>query len=263
MNVCLVAWCNSNPMAASGAHPPKVPSVAGNTQADDNLPSIVGRGGANCRIIPGPHSQLFGGARTPPPPPPPGTGLPGAPPRTPPSQNSHLPEPPPPTPPPPPKGLQPTVSWEGSWRPKPRGRPPPPRPGACRFLLLMKCVVVRCTSHPPEGGRKTRACCGTRAKAMCPHPLACFIFGRQTGLLWSSQQQPVLELGLGCVLQLNRHPKVEVELPSTKRARHMRDLHGPLPPPVAMYHITPPGGHHMCTKKRDKCPKQKNRTLTY
>ena len=40
-------------MAASGAHPPEVPSVAGNTQADDTLPSIVGRGGANCRITPG------------------------------------------------------------------------------------------------------------------------------------------------------------------------------------------------------------------
>ena len=68
MYVCLVAWCNSNPMAASGAHPPEVPSVAGNTQADDTLPSIVGRGGANCRITPGPHTQLFGGARHPPPP---------------------------------------------------------------------------------------------------------------------------------------------------------------------------------------------------
>ena len=93
MYVCLVAWCNSNLMAASGAHPPEVPSVAGNTQADDTLPSIVGRGGANCRITPGPHTQLFGGAqhpppprepREPPPPPPPGTALPGAPPRPPP-----------------------------------------------------------------------------------------------------------------------------------------------------------------------------------
>ena len=100
MYVCLVAWCNSNPMAASGAHPPEVLSVAGNTQADDTLPSIVGRGGANCRITPGPHTQLFGGARHPPPPPrepreppppPPGTALPGAPAR-----------PPPPSPPPPP-----------------------------------------------------------------------------------------------------------------------------------------------------------------
>ena len=71
MYVCLVAWCNSKPMAASGAHPPEVPSVAGNTQADDTLPSIVGRGGANCRITPGPHTQLFGGARPPPPPLPP------------------------------------------------------------------------------------------------------------------------------------------------------------------------------------------------
>ena len=78
MYVCLVAWCNSNPMVASGAHPPEVPSVAGNTQANDTLPSIVGRGGANCRITPGPHTQLFGGAQHPPTPR--GTALPGAPP---------------------------------------------------------------------------------------------------------------------------------------------------------------------------------------
>ena len=32
--------------------------------------------------------------------------------------------PPPPPPPPPPRGLRPTVSWRGSWRPEPRGRPP-------------------------------------------------------------------------------------------------------------------------------------------
>ena len=25
MYVCLVAWCNSNPMTASGAHPPELP----------------------------------------------------------------------------------------------------------------------------------------------------------------------------------------------------------------------------------------------
>ena len=100
MYVCMSgAWCNSNPMTAFGAHPPEVPSVAWNTQADDTLPSIVGRGGANCRITPRPHTQLFRG-----PPPPPG-------------------EPPPQTPPP--RGLWPTVSWGGIWRPKPRGRPPP------------------------------------------------------------------------------------------------------------------------------------------
>ena len=68
MYACLVARCNSNPMTASGAHPPEVPTVARNTQADDTLPSIItGRGGANCWITPGPHTQLFGGARPPPP----------------------------------------------------------------------------------------------------------------------------------------------------------------------------------------------------
>ena len=66
--VCLVAWCNSNPMTASGTNPFEVPRVAGNTQADDTLPSTVGRGGANCRITPGPHTQMFRGARPPPPP---------------------------------------------------------------------------------------------------------------------------------------------------------------------------------------------------
>ena len=106
MYVCLVAWCNSNPMAASGAHPPEVPSVAGNTQADDTLPSIVGRGGANCRITPGPHTQLFGGARHPPPPREPREPPPPPPPWEPPSPAPLL-DPPlqaPPPPPPPPKG---------------------------------------------------------------------------------------------------------------------------------------------------------------
>ena len=53
---------------AAGAHPPEVSSVTGNTQADDNLPSIGARGGVNCRMTHGPHTQLFGGARHPPPP---------------------------------------------------------------------------------------------------------------------------------------------------------------------------------------------------
>ena len=109
-------------MTASGAHPPEIPSVAGNTEADDTLPSIVGRGGANCQITPGPHTQLFGGARHAPPPPARGTALPAPPP----------PGVPPRTPlqaPPPPKGPgQQLVGGGGSWRPKPRGRPPPPPP---------------------------------------------------------------------------------------------------------------------------------------
>ena len=98
MYVCLVAWCNSNPMTASGAHPPEVPSMARNTEADDTVPSIVGRGSANCRITLGLHTQLFGGARHPPPPqrePPSPAALTPPPPRP-------LPETPPPSPPPPP-----------------------------------------------------------------------------------------------------------------------------------------------------------------
>ena len=70
MYVCLVAWCNSNPMAASGAHPPEVSSVAGVTQADDTLPSIVGRGGANCSEVPDPPPGGTPGTAPPPPPPP-------------------------------------------------------------------------------------------------------------------------------------------------------------------------------------------------
>ena len=72
-------------------------------------------------------------------------------------------------------------------------------------------VSVLALGLPPAGTQTLVECC-------------------QTGLLWSSQQQPVLELGLGCMLQLNRQRKVEVELAGTKRARHIRDLHSPPPP---------------------------------
>ena len=61
---------------------------------------------------------------------PPPTDPPGAPPPSP----SYTPPPfafpepppqmPPPPPPPPSRGLRPTVSWGGSWRPEPRGRTP-------------------------------------------------------------------------------------------------------------------------------------------
>ena len=58
---------------------------------------------------------------------PPPHGNPGnpPPPREPPSPAPLL-DPPlqAPPPPPPPRGLRPTVSWGGSWRPEPRGRPP-------------------------------------------------------------------------------------------------------------------------------------------
>ena len=37
-----------------------VPNVVGNTQADDTLPSILGRGRENCWMTCGPHTQLFG-----------------------------------------------------------------------------------------------------------------------------------------------------------------------------------------------------------
>ena len=55
--------CKSNPLPASGAHPPEVRSTAANTQADATLPRIGARGGANRRITPGPHGQPFGGAQ--------------------------------------------------------------------------------------------------------------------------------------------------------------------------------------------------------
>ena len=56
----------------------------------------------------------------------PPTDPPGAPPPAPliPPPPFALPEPPLRSPPPPPRGLRPTVSWGGSWRPDPRGRPP-------------------------------------------------------------------------------------------------------------------------------------------
>ena len=44
--ICLVAWCNSNPMTALGPTPLRF-SVVGNTQADDTLPSFVGKGGVS------------------------------------------------------------------------------------------------------------------------------------------------------------------------------------------------------------------------
>ena len=81
----------------------------------------------------------------PPGPPPPKSTLPEppppiAPPRTPPPM-----PPPPPPPPPPPRGLRPTVSWGGSWRPEPRGRPPrvffmkhTPPAGSSAFMLGTK-----------------------------------------------------------------------------------------------------------------------------
>ena len=58
------------------------------------------------------------------------------------SPTSPLPEHPLPEPPPPPGGLQPTVSWEGSWRPGPRSRPPPPPPG---------CPLAIARSRPGDG----------------------------------------------------------------------------------------------------------------
>ena len=83
IHVCLMAWCNCDPMNASGPIPSEVPSVAGNSQADDTLPSFVGSGDA----LPG----------CPPPPRP--VPLPEAPP---PSPRPHLP-----------KGPAATPSWGG------------------------------------------------------------------------------------------------------------------------------------------------------
>ena len=75
-------------------------AVEGSAPESPVLPVCVGgqgaRGGAYCRITPGPHTQLFGGARHPPPPSKsPFQTPPIAPPRT-----------------PPPRGLRPTV-WGG------------------------------------------------------------------------------------------------------------------------------------------------------
>ena len=67
--------------------------------------------------------------------------------------------PPPPAPPipplrcPPPRGLRPTVSWGGSWRPEPRGRPPRglrPTHGTfpCLGNVSIPNLLWPTTSHP-------------------------------------------------------------------------------------------------------------------
>ena len=118
--VCLVPLCNSIPMTATGAPPPEVPSVAGNTQADDTLPSIGARGGANYGITLGPQTQLFGGARAPPPPFHPGK----SPTQTPPPQIAPTRTPPPPAQ----GGLRLMVRGGVSWHPDLRSLPLPPWP---------------------------------------------------------------------------------------------------------------------------------------
>ena len=105
-------------------HPkPSVPSVAQNTQADDTLPSIAGRGGANCRI--GSHLRRIPNCSEVP-------DIPGNhPPRRPSPSPPPSPPPPLPAPPPPPPKGPPANSWLGGcWRPKPS----PPPPGAWSFL---------------------------------------------------------------------------------------------------------------------------------
>ena len=52
--MCL--YIDTNPISASQAHPLEVRSAAANTQANDTLPSIGARGGANRRITRGPHT---------------------------------------------------------------------------------------------------------------------------------------------------------------------------------------------------------------
>ena len=111
-------------------------SDAVSLRRDSPLVPVPGGGGgrlrANYPCPPPPPLGAFGPIRptwTPPPnrpsrtpPPPMPNSPPQAPPRPPPPiRPSHAPPPPPP---PPPRGLRPTVSWGGSWRPEPRGRPP-------------------------------------------------------------------------------------------------------------------------------------------
>ena len=77
---------------------------------------------------------------------------------TPPNRPSRSPPPPfappcppshaPPPPPPPPRGLRPTVSWGGSWRPEPRGHPPRGHQAIlwssqALFQSLAKCCFVQ------------------------------------------------------------------------------------------------------------------------
>ena len=83
-----------------------VPSVAGNTQADDTLPSIVGMGGATYWIVSGCIPNC---SEMPDLPPPRGTHSTATPPPPTPRTKPPLPSPPPP----PPRVLRPTVGWGG------------------------------------------------------------------------------------------------------------------------------------------------------
>ena len=58
------------------------------------------------------------------------------------------------TPPPPPRGLRPTVSWGGSWRPEPRGRPPP-------------CHSPSRTPSPAHSRTAPQTCCSTGIYRKC------------------------------------------------------------------------------------------------
>ena len=89
------------------------------------------RGGKGSLCPPPPPNTPNHPTWTPPPPPPLiaplGPPPPNRPSRSPPPPPPHSPslDPPLRCPPPPPRGLRPTVSWGGSWRAEPRGRPPP------------------------------------------------------------------------------------------------------------------------------------------
>ena len=89
--------------------------------------------------------------------PPPQTDPPGAPPPSPLLDPPSNAPPPPPPPPPPPRGLRPTVSMGGSWRPEPRGRPPRgsnPAQGCSRQATL---AILCSRRHCGSGGRPQRS----------------------------------------------------------------------------------------------------------
>ena len=111
IHVCLVAWCNSTPMTASGPTPLRFLVWLGMPKPMIPYP-LLGQGVV--RTVKSHLGRIPNCSEVPDTPLPPG-GPAVAPPRTP------LPAPPPPQ-----GGLWPTVRGGGSWRPQPKSCPPPP-----------------------------------------------------------------------------------------------------------------------------------------
>ena len=121
--VCLVAWCN--PMTALGPTPLRFPVWPGIPKPMIPYP-LLWEGAV--RTVGSHVGRIPNCSEVPDPPPP------GAPPRT----------PPPSLPPPPPRGLRPTFSRGGSWRPDSRVPPPRGANGRCKGHCLNLTLSTIC-----------------------------------------------------------------------------------------------------------------------